>query len=218
MVFVEHSFCIVQIVIVAGVVLPWQGKQGIEVGQLHAVIPNLWIHPLQLHHLLQEILEHFCTPGLLMAPLPQITDHHGLLPTTQFILNGLELLLQEVLTLLLIDIFARTHLNRLLQLVIMNLPIEHLYQREESAFYRGATQQFVLELFVKRDVGAGIVDGNLGIVEVTNSKSQFLRHIDSPKVSSHGLAQRTEHDVSLHFILWLGHLWIQFNLAKQIGA
>ena len=217
-VLVEHLLGIHQVVVVAGIGVPGQGEHRVEVGELHAVVSNLRIHPLQLLQLLVEVCGRLLAPVHTGGLLLQIDQYLVLLTAPQFVLDGLDLLLEEVFALLLVDVLARPVLYGALEFMEVNLAVEQLHQFQEAALYGGAAQQLVLKLPVEIDVGAGIVDGQLGFAEVADGKSQLLRHVDGHEVVGDGLAQGAEHHVTLYLVFDVGHLGIQLNLSQQVRA
>ena len=67
----------------------------------------------QLIHFLQENSFYFLIPFHHFRFLAHFFNFLFLTAATQFILNGFDLLLQEIFALLLIDVFTCTHLDRL---------------------------------------------------------------------------------------------------------
>ena len=80
----------------------------------------------QFIQLFNESLSHFCTPFDGSSFTAHFFYFLLLTAATQFILNGFNLLLQEVFTLLLVNIFPCTHLYGFLYLGKLHFPIQYL--------------------------------------------------------------------------------------------
>ena len=81
---------------------------------------------LQFIHLFHKGVSHFYTPFSSECFAAQLFNFLFLATATQFILNGFNLLLQEVFTLLLVNIFSCTHLYGLLNLGKLHFPVQYL--------------------------------------------------------------------------------------------
>ena len=125
-ILVQRFLGISQTQIIRCINTPWQTHHGLQVVQLYAVIRRLRMHTLQLIHFFQECAFYLFIPFYGFRFFPHFLYFLLLISTTQLILNSFNLLLQEIFTLLLVNVLAGTHLNRFLDFGKLNLTIQNL--------------------------------------------------------------------------------------------
>ena len=98
-VFIELLLHLFEVKVVLGIGVPRQIEHIIQIGILYRVIWSLGIDTFQFLEFLVKVLLHFFAPLHLAAALLQFLNIVSI--GAQFLLNGADLLLQEVVTLLL---------------------------------------------------------------------------------------------------------------------
>ena len=129
----------------------------------------------QFIHLFHESVSYFRTPLSSDCFTAQFFYLLFLATTTQFILNGLNLLLQEVFTLLLVNIFPCTHLYGLLDFGKLHFPIQYLQQTISTCPQCINTQQLNLLIFFQRKVRADKIHQEHRIRNILDGKCRILR-------------------------------------------
>ena len=107
--------CAVEVKVVLGNLIPRQVKHQVEVGHLYRVLSNSRIQSLKLCNLLLENLGNLSLPNLLLGCLAELL-YIAIYIITQLLLNGLHLLLEVVVALLLVNLNLHLLLNLLLKL------------------------------------------------------------------------------------------------------
>ena len=133
MVVVEHASGTFQVEVVAGIFVPRQVYQRLQIGKLYAVFGALWVEHIQL---VQLLIKHFCcllAPFALAGLFFQLFAFGRASRSAQLFLNVLNLLLQEVFALLLVKVFARFRAYRLSQFQQFALAVNHA-QCHQHAF------------------------------------------------------------------------------------
>ena len=110
--------------VVFGVFVPRQAHHCLQIGELYAVIGTLRIKRIELIQLLIEDLAHLFRPLLILRFLFQLAVFGRAFAVAQFLLDVLDLLLQEIFALLFVDVFARFGANVLLDLQQLHFFIE----------------------------------------------------------------------------------------------
>ena len=128
MIFIQGLLGILQIQIICRINPPRQTKHCLQIIQLHTIIRRLWMRTSQFSQFFQENRLYFLTPFHPIRLISHFFYFLFLTTATQFVLNGLDLLLQEIFTLLLINIFTGTHLNRCFNFSQLYLPIQYFQQ------------------------------------------------------------------------------------------
>ena len=103
---VEYALCTLQVEVVLGVFTPRQIDHCLQIVELNAVVGTLRIEHVELVEFLSEHLLHVFAPELCLGFLFQFLALGRSLTVAKFLLYVLDLLLQEVLTLLLVEVFA----------------------------------------------------------------------------------------------------------------
>ena len=105
MVVVEFLLHFLEVEIVLGIGVPRQVKHIVKIGILHRVVGGLRIKALQFAQFLVKVFLNALAPLHLVAALLQLLDVIDI--GTQFLLDGTNLLLQEMVTLLLGEFLTR---------------------------------------------------------------------------------------------------------------
>ena len=99
MVLVELFFHLLQVKIFLSIGVPWQVEHVVKIGILHRVVRGLWVKAFQFAQFLFKLPLHALVPLHLAAALLQFLDVIDI--GAQFLLDGANLLLQEMVALLL---------------------------------------------------------------------------------------------------------------------
>ena len=129
----------------------------------------------QLIHLFQERSLHLIIPFDGLRLLTHLLYFLLLTAATQLILNGFNLLLQEILTLLLVYILTCTHLDRLFDFGKLHFTIQNLKQAVGTRPQRVDTEQFYLFVFLEWQVRTDKVYQKHWIGNVLDGKCRILR-------------------------------------------
>ena len=175
MVFVQCLFCIDKAQIIRRINAPRQTKHRLQIVQLHAIVGRLGMGTFQLIHLFQERSLHLITPFDGLRLLTHLLYFLLLTAATQLILNGFNLLLQEILTLLLVYILTCTHLDRLFDFGKLHFTIQNLKQAVGTRPQRVDTEQFYLFVFLEWQVRTDKVYQKHWIGNVLDGKCRILR-------------------------------------------
>ena len=123
MILIENLLGILQIEIVIGDLSPWEIQHELDVVVLYAVVRRARIISLQLCHLLLEDLLHRCRPKLLLSLCTKLRKLFDIIHSKLF-LDGLELIIEIVLPLLLVDLSLHLLIDLLLDLLKFHLGLE----------------------------------------------------------------------------------------------
>ena len=174
-VLVQGLFCILNAEIIGCIYVPRQGKQGLQISELHIIVWRLRINTLQLGNFFCKKFVHFLAPEFrrsLHAEFFNLT----ILATSQFILDVLDLLLQEIFLLLTINILASSHLNGLLDSSQTNFTIQNLNKLINAFFQIVMLQQLNLFIGSKREIGTNVIDQYNSIIQILDRKSHIRSH------------------------------------------
>ncbi len=147
-----------QVEIIFGILVPGQLHDGLQVAVLHRVVGRLWIETFQFQQLLLEGFRHGAAPFLLCRLLAKLIDLNLLGVSSQLLLYGPDLLLQEVLFLLLVEILPCFHLDIHLQFQNLRFPVEDHQQAIGLLLLVTDAQQLLLLPAVDRQVGTTVAD------------------------------------------------------------
>ena len=175
MVFIQRLLCISQVQIIRCINAPRQTHHSLQVVQLHTVIGRLRMHALQLIHFFQECTFYFFIPFYGFSFFAHFFQLLLLAATTQFILNGFNLLLQEIFALLLVYILAGAHLDRLLNLGKLHFPIQNLKQAISAGTQCVNTQQLYLFILLQGQIGTDKIYQKHRVINVFDGKCRILR-------------------------------------------
>ena len=124
MVFVQSLFCVFKVQIVSCIRTPRKIEHGLQIVKLYAVIRRLWMGAFQFSQFFHKCFPDFCVPTHSFCLLAHFFYFLLLAAATQFILDSLDLLLQEVFALLLVDIFTGTHLDGCLDFCQLHFAVQ----------------------------------------------------------------------------------------------
>ena len=103
---VKYALCTLEVEVVLGIFSPRKVCHCLEIVILYAVLRALRIKHIQLVKLLSEYLVHLFRPSLALSLLLKVLAFWRTFASAKFLLNVLDLLLQEVFALLLVEILA----------------------------------------------------------------------------------------------------------------
>ena len=103
MVFIENGSGLLEVYIVLAILIPGQVEDVVEIAILYRVIGGLGMESFQLTHLFFKDFSYIFTPEFLSATIAQLLHLLFYAIASQLLLDSAYLLLQEVLTLLLVD-------------------------------------------------------------------------------------------------------------------
>ena len=175
MVFVQHLFGIGYVDDVVRINIPRKCQQSLKVSQLHVVVRRLRVDPFQFAYFFFESFAHFASPFLVAGLFSQFF-HLVILSVAQLVLNILDLLLQEIFTLLAIQIFASTHLDILFESSQLHFLVQHLNQPVKAVFQIVDAKQGITVFLREREVRTDEVDQDLRFVQVLDGKSRIRTH------------------------------------------
>ena len=132
---------------------PGQVKQELQVIELETILSNLWIDPTDLCDLAIECILYGLAPFLFLAAFHKVADLCLLWVLSKFFLDRLQLLIEEVITLLLFDIHPHFRFELALDLKHLHFVVHQL-----EDFSREVVETFDLEQFLL----AYIIDPKIG--------------------------------------------------------
>ena len=161
---------------ILGIDSPRQGKQRLQIRQLHIIVGRLRVDAFQFGQFAVENLLHLRFPELFLALFLEFLDF-AVLSVAQFVLNVLDLLLQEILLLLAVQVFAGTHLDVLLQRSQLDSFVEQLNQTVQSGFQVVHLQQLILLVDWEREVARDEIHQHLVVVQVFQGEGRVGRNV-----------------------------------------
>ena len=132
MVAVEYALCTLQVKIVLGVLAPRQIDHCLQIVELNAVVGALWIEHVELVEFLAEHFLHVVAPELCLSLFFQLLALGRTLTVAQFLLDVLNLLLQEVFTLLFVEVFASLRAYVLLEFEQLHFLVHHAQHADDA--------------------------------------------------------------------------------------
>ena len=177
MIAVEDALGVRQAEVVATVRAPRQADDRLHVLRLDGVVGRLWVDALQLGQLLFERLADLLGPLFLLGLRAQLADLDVVHVTAQLLLDGLHLLLQEVLLLLLVDVLMRLHLDRRLELDQLIFAVEDEEEAVGAVLHIVDGQQLLLLVRVSHDVAAGEAEHVHRVLHVADGEDQLAGRI-----------------------------------------
>ena len=112
MISVEHLFGMLHVVVIVRINAPGQVEHGVQIVQLGGVVGRKSMHMFEPFHLFLKPLSYGLSPLFILGAVPQFLNRFLIVIVgTQVFLDGLHLLLQEILTLPLVDLLSRTTTN-----------------------------------------------------------------------------------------------------------
>ena len=208
MIFVQGLFRIDDTQIIHGINTPWQRQHGLQIGQLYTIVRCLRIDSFQFGHFLLKSRSHFLRPVHMTTFHTKFIDF-TILSVTQFVLDILDLLMQEILTLLTVNILTCTNLNGLLDISQTYLTVQDLNQLVHPVSQVVKSQQLHLLFRTEREIRTNKVDQNDWVIQILNGKSRVRRQTVRFLDKLIGQILTALHQ-SLEFI----RLFIQFHLFQ----
>ena len=175
---VESTLGVLHIEIILSIFVPRQAEESLQVVELHVVVGRLGIGALQLDNLLLKQRGDLLVPLLLLGSFTHLSNILILHAATQFVLDVLHLLHEEVLALLLAQFLLGTLLDVVLQLRELHLTVEDGEQRGGTLLQRGLNEQLRLLLDVEGEVGADEVHEEHRIADVAQGEDGILLTLD----------------------------------------
>ena len=173
---VQNLLRVLHVVVILGINTPWQLQHRLQIIQLGGVVRRVHMHVFEPFEFFLKLCSHRFRPGFVFRTLAQFL--YGLFVAVfvaKVLFDGLHLLLQEILTLPLIDLLSRTttHIrldNQLVQVFLENR------QQSFRAFGQRMNLQQSLFGFGRHVVDrAHIIDEGGGTIDGSNSALQTCR-------------------------------------------
>ena len=123
---IQHLFRVLHVVVILRINTPRQLQHRVQIVQLGRVVRRKNMHMLETFNSLLELLTYGLRPQFLLRPLTQFLSSLLILVVVpKVLLDGLHLLLQEILALLLVDLLGGTTTDigldgQLLQVLLQN--------------------------------------------------------------------------------------------------
>ena len=152
MVLIEDFLRPFQVKVVFSIFFPRQADKCLQIVELHIEFRTLRIQIVQLLHFLKESLVDLSRPVFLLCLLYQFVFLRRRV-ISHLRLHVLNLLLQEIVTLLLVDVFACFVPDVCLQILEVDLTIDNFHHVEKSFLDRVHLQELHLFLGGKGHVG-----------------------------------------------------------------
>ena len=171
MVVVEFLLDLLEVEVVLSVGIPGQVEHIVQISILHRVVGRLGIEALQFAQFLVKLLLHVLAPLHLQAALVQFVDVVNV--GTQLLLDGADLLLQEVFTLLLREVLTGTFLDVGLDFHQLLLAGQQLVEHVSALLDVTLFEHVLLLLRLKGDIGCQEVDQIHRVVDVLHGEGQF---------------------------------------------
>ena len=127
-VIVENLTHILYVEVVLAALSPWQTCKQLKIVELHMIVGTLRVDAFKFHYFPLEYLCDFCTPFFLLCFVSQLVAVLLLDVETEFFLNVLHLLVQEVLLLLLVNLLMSFLVNHMLQFYELSLLVQKSQQ------------------------------------------------------------------------------------------
>ena len=165
MIVVEYPGGFFQVVGIFGVFIPGKVEHQVEVIVHHRIIRSGRVHAFQF---LDAFAEHF--PGsrcpFFVLGFLEHFFHFGRVLSTQFVLDGLHLLLQEILPLLFVEFGAGLIGYFVLQFRVLQFGLHEVHQQLGSRLDVVDLQQPLFLLNIAVEVAAHEVDQEIGVFDV----------------------------------------------------
>ena len=142
---------------------------------MHVIVGRLRIDTFQFGQLTLENLFYFRFPAFLFSLLAKFVNL-VILSVAQLILNVLDLLLEEVLTLLAVEFLTRTHLDALFQGGQLDVFVQQLDKAVQPVFQVVRLKQFVLLVDREGEIAGNKVDQHLVVVQVLQGERSVGRN------------------------------------------
>ncbi len=166
-----------QVEVVGGILVPRQIQQGIQVIQLRGILGRMLADAFQLGQFLIEHSCRFFVPFLLDGPVLHFLQVLFLHAPAQFVLDGLDLLLQEILPLLLVDVLAGFRLDGHLELQQLRFTGHDVEQAVRTLLDVVHLQHAQLVQQLEGEVGTDEIDQGVRLFQVAHGKGGLLGNV-----------------------------------------
>ena len=156
-VVIEFLFHLREIEAIACKHIPRQIENLVEIGVLHRVVGRLRVQSLKFGKFLLELLLHLLAPLHLFGATFKFIDVAEFV-YAQFVLNGANLLLQEMVALLLREFFASARLYGSLKVEQLAFFCQLFIKQVSASLNRVFCQEFHLHVGLERRVASQEID------------------------------------------------------------
>ncbi len=177
MVVVEDASGPLYAQVVGGAFVPRQVHHGLQIGELNAVFRALGVEEVEFVEFLLEGLCHLVVPFLLGSLLLEFLALGRALAVAEFLLDVLDLLLQEVLSLLFIDVVACLRADVLLELEQLHLLVKAFQGLDDTVLERVALEEVDFVGDAEGERGADVVDGQHVVLDVVDGEVGLVGHL-----------------------------------------
>ncbi|MCY1509088.1 hypothetical protein D9M68_434180 [compost metagenome] len=206
---IEDRLCTRQIEAHLAFGFPWHIDQPIDVGAHHGRLGRHRRHLLELVQLCLGLgISLFGHAGVVDALLELFDLVMPFVAVTEFLLNGLHLLVQVVLALTALHLLLDPATNALLYLQQVDLRIQQGQNVLDARGKVGDLEDFLLLLDLQRHVGRHGVDQPTGLIDAVQRRQHLARHL---LAQLHILLELAEQAADENFGLALG----SFQLVDQ---
>ena len=176
-VVVEHALGALDVEVVLGIFVPGQGHHLLQVVDLHAVFGALRVEHVELVELLGEGLGNLLGPFLVFRLFEQFFLLGRFLVASQFLLDVLHLLMQEVLALLLVEVLVGLLANLVFQFLQLYVAVFELQQPDGAFLHVVGHEQLHLFLRVEGQAGAEEVDEHHLVGDVLQRHQRLVGYV-----------------------------------------
>ena len=177
MVSVQHTLCMLQVERVGRLLVPWQRDDSLEICQLYLILRGLRVIIVEALHLLLEDFPDIVFPLLLLCLSPQLLLLRRHVVTSQLLTYVPHLLLEEVLTLLLVDILLRLALYAQLEVHELYLTVEYAQEVEDTLLHSPRLEYLHLVVEREREVCRYEVDSEDIVLHGAHRHGRFVREV-----------------------------------------
>ena len=174
MVFIELVLNLFEVEIILGIYTPREIEESVEIGVLHRVVGRLRMNTLQFAHFLFESGSSGFVPIFLFGASAQFIKILVGTGISKFVLDSANLLLQEMLTLLLREVFSSLILDFRLDFNELSFFREVGSERHSTFLDVDSFEQRSLHFGIKREVGADEINEVNRVLDVLDSKQHLL--------------------------------------------
>ena len=164
-----------QVEVVLGVFHPWQVHQILQIIELNAIFSSLRVGALEFLEFAFKHLLHLFRPFLFLGLRLQFPDVLFIWGAAQFLLDGTQLLVEQELTLLLVEISLHLALDLLFQLDHLLGVGKDAQQVVGHIHHIGAFEQQLFGRQIRFDVACHKIKQEHRIVDVLDSEACFFR-------------------------------------------
>ena len=146
MVLIENLLGTLQVQVILRIFAPRQTDEGLQIVQLDVELRTLRIQVVELIGLLIKDLAYLIRPLLVLCFTEQLTLLRCRLTIAHLCLQVLDLLLQEIVSLLFIDILTSLVSDVGLEVLEVDLTVQDLHHTEQAFLHKFHLQQYHLFL------------------------------------------------------------------------